>query len=92
MVVKSVFTVISIKCLEISSAKWGTNFSSLGWEKKGGNQNFPKILGGAKPYTIWDIEEALNTIDSENTSFAEYYTAFNEKSKVVLDNHTPELT
>ena len=36
------------KCHKISNAKGGTNFSSLGWGKKGGNQNFPKILGGTK--------------------------------------------
>ena len=31
----------------------GTNFSSLGGEKKGDPNFFSKILGGTKPYALW---------------------------------------
>ena len=38
-----------IKCLKISSVKGGNQFFKFRVrEKKGGNQNFPKILGGTR--------------------------------------------
>ena len=44
------------KCHKILGRKWGTNFSSSGWGKKGvGDQNISKILGGGT--------NALHTVD-----------------------------
>ena len=39
-----------------------------------------------------DLEEAINSIDTDNINFAEHHKAFHEKSKNVLDTHAPVQT
>ena len=56
------------KCREFSCSKGGTNFSNLGWRKKGGNQNLSEILGeGTKAlHTMVNDQENVKCEVSES--------------------------